>query len=203
MKTMFTTKICVIIAKFLLGLSVRTEEPLSKKQKIYFANHSSHIDTIAIFSALPGKERKKTKPVAAKDYWGKNKFITFIAEQGLNCVLIDRYDSKHALNPVMDEINKGNSLIIFPEGTRGETETPSNFKSGIYHIYKKYPDIEFIPIYLENLHRAMPKGKFLPLPVLCNIKFGKALEYKENETKEEFLKKAHDSIIRLKGDFHE
>lgn len=198
MPTMFTTKVMVGIAKFLLGLSVRTEVPLSNKQKVYFANHSSHIDTIAIFSALPPRERKQTKPVAAKDYWGKNKFIRFIAEQGLNCVLIERYNAKNSLEPVLQQLDIGKSLILFPEGTRGDSETPSHFKSGIYHIYKDHPEIDFIPVYLNNLHRAMRKGKFLPLPVLCNVRLGKPLEYVENESKDEFLNRAYQSLIGLK-----
>lgn len=197
---MITSRVLVGLAKLLLGVSGRWIDPkITFKQRIYFANHTSHADTIAILAALPPEMRKNTRPVAALDYWGKNKFLSFFCRNGLNAILINRKASGHldVLQPLHDALNLGESLIIFPEGTRSNQALPSEFKSGIYHLAQKHKNVELVPVYLENIYRCMPKGTKFPLPLICTVRFGEALPKVETETKEEFLKRAHSAVIGL------
>ena len=134
------------------------------RQRIYFANHTSHIDTVALWSALPPDLRAKTRTAAAADYWGSSALKRTIALQALNAVLIDRKRADpeaDPLRPLYDVLEAGQSIIIFPEGTRGPERLPAPFKSGLYHLAQRFPDVELIPVYLDNLHRSMPKGTFL------------------------------------------
>lgn len=177
-----------------LGASVRPN------QRIYFANHTSHIDTLALWSALPMAMREKTHAVAAQDYWG-NGFKHYIATKALRAILIDR-SGKHQsdpLQPLREMLDKGESLIIFPEGTRGTDPIPANFKSGLYHLAKQYPQVELIPVYLENLHRTMPKGAFIPIPFSCTVRFGAPMQMTSDEPKDTFLARARDAVIALSG----
>ena len=132
-------------------------------QRIYFANHSSHMDTIALWSALPPPLRARTRPVAAADYWGKGSIKRYIVLQALNAVLIERSHGDtdaNPLEPLFAALDQGDSLIIFPEGTRQFQPLPGPFKSGLFHLAEHYPKVELVPVYLENMHRSMPKGTF-------------------------------------------
>lgn len=167
-------------------------------QRIYFANHSSHIDTIALWSALPPDLRARTRPVAAADYWGSSRLKRYVVLQWLNAVLIKRSrtdPNDNPLEPLFDALDQGDSLIIFPEGTRQHQALPGPFKSGLFHLAERYPQVELIPVYLENLHRAMPKGTFLPVPITCTVRFGAPLKRLANEDKQAFLDRARDAVI--------
>ncbi len=167
-------------------------------QRIYFANHSSHIDTVALWSALPLELRVRTRPVAAADYWGTGRFKRYVALQGLNAVLINRSrtePSANPLTPLFEALDQGDSLIIFPEGTRQLQALPGTFKSGLFHLAECYPHVELIPVYLENLHRCMPKGTFFPVPIICTVRFATPLERIANEDKQAFLTRARDAVI--------
>jgi len=169
-------------------------------QRIYFANHTSHIDTVALWSALPPNLRAKSRPAAAADYWGSSALKRYIALKGLNAVLIDRKRSDpHAdpLRPLYEALERGESIIIFPEGTRRAQPLPGPFKSGLYHLAQRFPDVELIPVYLENLHRSMPKGTFFPVPLICAVRFGAPLWRLAGEEKSAFLERARDAVIGL------
>jgi len=99
------------------------------------------------------------------------------------------------LQPLYDTLAKGDSLIIFPEGTRNKDVIPQPFKSGIYHLAKRFPTVEFIPVYLENLSRIMPKGEFWPVPLACTARFGVPFYLQEGEDKELFLERARQGVI--------
>ena len=172
----------------------------TKKQAIYFANHSSHIDTVALWSALPPAQRSRTRPVAALDYWGRSRMRRYIALKGLNAVLIDRTHQtiqSDPLQPLSDALRQGDSLIIFPEGTRQTDPVPGAFKSGLYHLSQAFPEVELVPVYLENLHRSMPKGYSVPVPMICTVRFGLPIEHKISEKKEDFLNRARQAVIDL------
>jgi len=169
-------------------------------QRIYFANHTSHIDTLAIWSALPPQLRATTRPVAAKDYWGKGLLRRYIANQGLHVVLIERAKEGRQgdpLQPLVDALEQGESLIIFPEGTRGTAALPAAFKSGLYHLAQRFPAVELVPVYLENLHRSMPKGTIMPVPLICTVRFGTPVAPVAGEAKEAFLARARDAVVVL------
>ena len=169
-------------------------------QRIYFANHTSHIDTLAIWSALPPQLRATTRPVAAKDYWDKGLLRRYIANKGLHVVLIERAKEGRQgdpLQPLADALEQGESLIIFPEGTRGTAALPAAFKSGLYHLAQRFPAVELVPVYLENLHRSMPKGTIMPVPLICTVRFGTPVARIPDEPKETFLARARDAVVAL------
>ena len=170
-----------------------------KKQRIYFANHTSHIDTIALWSALPRELREATRPVAAKDYWGRNWFRRYIAVKVLRAVLIDRQRGADGdpLQPMVTALKEGSSLIIFPEGTRAFERLPGQFKAGIFHLAKQFPEVELVPVYLENLHRSMPKGRLLPVPITCTVWFGAPISLQDGENKAAFLERSRQSVVEM------
>lgn len=168
-----------------------------EQQRIYFANHTSHLDTILLWAALPGPLRWATHPVAALDYWGSSRLKRFIAVKVLNAVLIDRAGCTDPLAPLRDVLAKGESLILFPEGTRNSGTLPGSFKSGLYHLAKAYPAAELVPVYLTNLARAYPKGAILPAPISCIATFGTALHLDRDEPRDAFLDRARQTVCAL------
>jgi 1-acyl-sn-glycerol-3-phosphate acyltransferase len=187
------------LTRFLVGGHARWEgcSPIAN-QRIYFANHASHLDTIILWASLPSELRHMTHPVAAADYWGSNALKRFIALKVLNVVLVDRGGgSKDALVPLKTELECGHSLIIFPEGTRRSEPLPGPFKSGLYWLAKEYPKVELVPVYLSNLARAYPKGAILPAPITCIASFGAPIALKRGEDKASFLKRAQAAVADL------
>lgn len=170
-----------------------------KRQRIYFANHGSHLDTVLITAALPPELRAVTHPVAARDYWGASALHRFLAIRCLNAVLIDRSGgSDDPLQPLMSPLEKGKSLIIFPEGTRGSGEI-GTFKSGLFRLATRFPHVELVPVYLANLNRVLPKGSMLLVPLLCTARFGAPLHIGDGEAKDGFLARARNALIALSG----
>jgi len=170
-------------------------------QRIYFANHTSHIDTMAIWAALPIRMRYRTHPVAARDYWGKG-IRRYFATKALRAVLIDRTrtdPNANPLAPLIEVLQRGESLIIFPEGTRGSSAIPAAFKSGLFHLAAQFANVQLVPVYLENLHRSLPKGAVLPIPVTCTVRFGAPISLAPQEPKEVFLERARAEVIKLAG----
>ena len=168
--------------------------------RIYYANHTSHMDTLALWCALPGDLRAKTRPVAASDYWSGPGLKSYIATRGFNALFIERNADRRErdpLAPLVEALQRGESLIIFPEGTRRAQALPSPFKSGIFHLAAKVPEAELIPVYLDNLYRSMPKGTLLPVPLTCSVRFGAPLERRPDESKDVFLDRARQAVVDL------
>ena len=169
-------------------------------QRIYFANHSSHGDFVLLWASLPPALRKLTRPVAGADYWQTSPMRRYIINRVFNGVLVDRERKDPAYNPLqpmLDALENGDSLIIFPEGTRNPDEGLLPFKSGIYHLMKSHPEVEVIPVWIANLNRVMPKGRVLPLPLLCTTSFGAPLCIEEGESKEQFLERSRAALLAL------
>ena len=162
-------------------------------QRVYFANHSSHLDAIVIWAALPPDVRAKTRMIAAKDYWDAGPIRRYIAKRLFNALLIDRENIGIRNTPVkimIDEIQDVYSIVMFPEGGRGAGESIGEFKSGLYYLAKKRPDLELIPVYLGNMSRILPRGKTLPVPMLSTVVFGPPIWLEEGEKKDAFLARA-------------
>lgn len=172
------------------------------KQRIYYANHNSHIDFILLWSSLPTTIRRKTKPVAASDYWLKDKFRRFLIQNTFNGVTIQRHreNNQDPLQPIKDALEQGFSIIFFPEGTRNLNDDVEllPFKSGLYNLHEQFPHIEIVPVWISNLKRVMPKGALVPLPLLSTVCFGCPLEQHFEMNKIEFLTYAQQELLRLK-----
>lgn len=197
-----TGTLLAAIAKFLSGASVRWIDCQPDTcQRVYFANHTSHLDALVVWAALPPDVRAVTRPVAAKDYWERGGIRRYLARNVFNALLIDRKEIKVHQSPVdlmIREIGDSKSLIVFPEGHRNTSPEMDEFKSGLYYLGKKRPDLELVPVYLDNMNRILPRGEFLPVPLLSCITFGPPIWLEKGEPKAEFLKRARDAVRRLK-----
>ena len=158
-----TVGVLAFVAKLLSGATTRwidcQPDPC---QRVYFANHTSHLDALVVWASLPPEVRNLTCPVAAKDYWDSGPVRRHIAKS-FNALLIDRKKIKVHNSPIdflLREIGQANSLIVFPEGGRNTTGEMGSFKSGLYHLGKKRPDMELVPVYIDNLNRVLPRGEF-------------------------------------------
>lgn len=200
-----TRALLVGIARFLSGASARWVDCQPDTcQRIYFANHTSHLDALVLWSALPTHVRDLTRPVAAKDYWDRGAFRRYLAEHVFNALLIDRQQIKVHQSPVdlmLKAIGDTYSLIVFPEGHRNTGADLDEFKSGLYYLAKKRPDLELVPVYLENLNRILPRGEYLPVPLLSCIRFGRPMWLETGESKQHFLDRARNSIRTLRDNF--
>ncbi|MDO5565565.1 MAG: lysophospholipid acyltransferase family protein [Planctomycetia bacterium] len=198
----FVKSFLILLARFLSGASVRWVESQPEPcQRVYFANHTSHLDAIVIWAALPENVREKTKMVAAKDYWDGGPIRRFVAKKVFKAILIDRKHVTKRNNPIyslLDEMGEDHSIIIFPEGGRSNDEQVHDFKSGLYYLAKKKPEIELIPVYLDNMNRILPRGMILPVPMLSRIVFGPPMWIEKTECKEAFLERAREAVLKLK-----
>jgi len=172
----------------------------SPTQRIYFANHSSHGDFVLLWASLPPNLRKITRPVAGADYWSTSAIRRYIISRLFKGVLIDRerkLPDSNPLKPILEALEAGDSLIIFPEGTRNLENGLLPFKNGLYHLAKSYSKVELIPVWIANLNRVMPKGRVLPLPLLCTTSFGEPLLLRADENKEDFLQRSRNALLAL------
>ena len=196
-----TVPVLVGLAKFFSGATLRwVDVQPDTCQRIYFANHTSHMDPLVLWCSLPSRVRELTRPVAAADYWEKGWLRRHLAKS-FHAILIDRKEIKIHNSPVhiiVKEIADKYSIIIFPEGGRNETGEVGEFKSGLYHLAKKRPDIELMPVYIDNLNRILPRGEVLPVPLLSSITIGPPIWLHQREPKEVFLARARDAVLRLR-----
>lgn len=172
------------------------------RQRVYFSNHTSNLDAVVIWAALPERLRSNTQPVAAHDYWSKGLIRPYLARRVFNAVLIARKNitvKNNPLTPMLAALDAGSSLIIFPEGGRMAGGEPGEFKSGIHHLASKRPDVEFVPVWIDNVNRVLPKGEFLPVPMLGSVTIGAPIAITVGETKDQFLARARTAVCALGG----
>lgn len=174
--------------------------PPQAEQRIYFANHQSHADLVMIWAALPHELRAITRPVAARDYWTKTPLRQWITTAVFNAVYVDRErkEDSDPLAPLEDALQRGDSIIIFPEGTRGSGDEPQPFKSGLYSLAMKFPDVVLVPAWIANIQRVMPKGEVVPVPILCSVTFGAPVRVEPGEERRAFLDRARAAVIALR-----
>lgn len=181
-------------------------DPHTSNQRIYFGNHSSHLDFIIIWSCLPPGERDQARPVAGRDYWTRGAVRRYLASRVFRAVLIQRRapdaaDARDAARLSVEhmarEMGTEDSLIVFPEGTRSRDGHVGPFKSGLYHLAHACPNAELVPVHLQNLNRILPKGEVLPVPMLSRVIFGPPLGFDAREDKHAFLERARAALVRL------
>lgn len=187
------------VAKVLTGVQARWSGCApAAAQRIYFANHTSHLDFILLWSALPSRLRVRTRPVAAADYWTSSALKRYLIQRVFRGVLVDRErKSADPLAPLRSALDAGDSLILFPEGTRNLGEELLPFKSGIYHLAESHPQAELVPVWLSNSQRVMPKGALLPVPLLCSVRFGTPCRCQPGEDKKAFLERLRTTLVEL------
>jgi 1-acyl-sn-glycerol-3-phosphate acyltransferase len=181
--------------------------PPKAEQRIYFANHQSHFDWVLIWAALPHDLRARTRPIAARDYWTATPFKHWLTREVFNAVYVSRTRTKDAshpgkededpLEPLVEALKNGDSLVIFPEGTRGNKGEPQAFKAGLYHLAEQFPEVQLIPTWIDNVQRVMPKGEVVPVPILCSVTFGAPTQLQPGEDKRDFLARTRQAVMAL------
>jgi 1-acyl-sn-glycerol-3-phosphate acyltransferase len=188
------------VVRLLTGAQARWQGcPPKAEQRIYFANHQSHADLVLIWAALPTALRSITRPIAAKDYWTASPLKRWITTAVFNAVYIERErkGDEDPLQPLIDALESGDSLILFPEGTRGFEELPQPFKSGLYNLAQRFPGVVLVPAWIHNVQRVIPKGEVIPVPMLCSVTFGSPMQLEAGESRAEFLVRAREAVISL------
>lgn len=178
----------------------------SEQLRVYFANHGSHLDFATLWAALPQAMRERTRPVAARDYWGRTRLTRATAIGLFNALLIAREGITRRDNPIEQmaaAMREGHSLILFPEGTRSLDGVVGAFKPGLYHLASKVPEAELVPVYLQNLNRILPKGHLLPIPLISSVVFGAPLRLEPEEKKPDFLKRTREAVLNLVPHAHQ
>ncbi len=175
---------------------------------LYFANHRSHGDFVLLWACLPPDLRARTRPVAGADYWNKSALRRFIAGRVFNAVLIDRTGQRDKTSSEGDPVEQiarvldaGDSVIFFPEGTRNETEEVLlPFKGGLHRLVRRCPQAQFTPVWIDNLHRVLPKGEVIPVPLACLVAFGRPLSQDTLALHERdaFLSAARTALLDLR-----
>ena len=196
--------VLAFLARLVSGVNARWLDcPLDSRPRIYFANHTSHLDFVVLWSVLPPPVRSRVRPVAGRDYWDRTPLRRYLVRRVFHAVLIDRpgrhFVGRGFLDPLLCELDLGHSLIVFPEGTRGSGGEVGPFKAGLYHVCRMRPGIEAVPVYLENLNRILPKGEFLPVPLLSRATFGPPVLLAPDEDKAGFLERARAAVRGLRG----
>jgi len=174
--------------------------PPKAEQRIYFANHQSHLDWVLIWAALPRDLRAQTRPIAARDYWTKTPFKQWLTGAVFNAVYVNRQrtDDQDPLEPLAQALQQGDSLVIFPEGTRSSSGETMPFKSGLFHLAEQFPGVQLIPAWIDNVQRVMPKGEVVPVPILCSVTFGAPLTLEPGEDKRAFLERARAAVLAVR-----
>lgn len=208
MKAIVLNWAAVAVSYFLLGLiRVLTGAqarwygcPPKAVQRIYFANHQSHADLVMIWAALPKELRHGTRAVAARDYWTQSPFKHWLTSAVFNVIYVSRERSaqEDPLEPLAEALQSGDSLILFPEGTRGHQEEPQAFKAGLYNLATRFPEVELVPAWIANVQRVMPKGEVVPVPVLCSVTFGAPMKLLPDEDRSAFLLRARAAVMALR-----
>src|SRR5438132_180604 len=167
-----------------IGLRVQGREQLPRSDPfILIANHSSHLDTVSLLSLFPLQRLRRLRPVAAADYFQRNKVISGLSTTLFNILPIRRKGLTPDTNPLplMEAaLRAGQSLIIFPEGTRGSGGEVAHFHSGAAHLIERCPDVPVVPAYLVNMGRSLPKGEWIPVPFFCEVRLGEPRTFQGN-----------------------
>ena len=197
----FAGYLLAFIARLITGAQGHWQGcPPKAEQRIYFANHQSHLDWVLIWAALPHDLRATTRPIAARDYWTSSPLKQWLTTEVFHAVYVNRArsDDQDPLEPLQQALANGDSLVIFPEGTRSHRGDPQAFKSGLYHLAEQFPGVQLIPAWIDNVQRVMPKGEVVPVPILCTVTFGTPINLEPGEDKRAFLDRARTAVLAVR-----
>jgi 1-acyl-sn-glycerol-3-phosphate acyltransferase len=184
-----------------IGLRVRGREHLRLEDPfVLVANHSSHLDTISLLSLFPLRRLRRMRPCAASDYFERNRAIAFLAHTFFNILPIARVDIRaedHPIRRMREALECGDSLLLFPEGTRGAGGEIGPLRAGVAYLSEQVGGLRVVPVWLENMGRALPKGEFLPVPFFCEVRFGTPLAL--SGTRQEMLESLRRALEDLRG----
>jgi 1-acyl-sn-glycerol-3-phosphate acyltransferase len=195
----------VVVARTMTKKSVRFLGRIDDaRQRIFFANHTSHLDFILIWSSLPRHVRERARPVAGRDYWERSRFRRYYVQRVFDAVLVDRSlladrngNAREAIEQMLEGLGDEYSLILFPEGTRGSGESIGQFRSGLYYLCRERPDVELVPVRIDGAHKVLPKGRFLPSPQESDLTFGPPMRLENGETRAAFIERARAALNAL------
>ena len=202
------SRVLAFVARLISGATARWSAPLDpRRQRVFFANHTSHLDFIIIWASLPPEMRATTRPVAGADYWGKGALRRFLATRVFNAILVERpapgaagssAAARQSIEAIAAGMDDACSIIVFPEGTRSLTGEVLPFKSGLFHLCGLKPGLELVPVYLANMNRILPKGEVLPVPLIGRVVVGAPMQLTPGEDKQAFLSRARDALLALR-----
>lgn len=195
----------VVVKPFMalfIGLRVRGREHLPHQDPfVLIANHSSHLDTVSLLHLFPLGRLARIRPVAAADYFAKNRAVYAISRACFNILPIARRDickENHPIEVMRGAILRGESLILFPEGTRGSGTEPGHFLPGIAHLADQVPGVPIVPAYLTNMGRSLPKGEYVPVPFFCEVRLGPPVH--PSGSREVMLDQLEAAVLALRED---
>jgi 1-acyl-sn-glycerol-3-phosphate acyltransferase len=198
-----TRAVLLALVRLLTGSQARWVGcPPMAEQRIYFANHQSHVDLLLIWSALPVELRESTRPIAARDYWTRTRLRHWLTSRIFNAIYVsrERIGDEDPLEPLASALANGDSIILFPEGTRGHAGEPQKFKAGLYNLTLQFPSVILVPAWINNVQHVLPKGEIVPVPFLCSVTFGAPIQVRVGETCQAFLERARKSVIELRDE---
>src|SRR5690625_265132 len=198
LRHLFFTCIIRPFIMIVLGLNVRRWENLPNKgPAVIVANHNSHLDTLVLMTLFRGKRIHSVRPIAAADYFLKNKFLAWFSLHMMHIIPLDRKPkTKEGLfHGVYEALDKNHIVILFPEGSRGEPEKVSRLKSGIYHLLKERPDVPIYPVFMHGLGKSLPKGERILVPFFCDVFVGDAFSW--HHDKRTFMQTLEEKMKQL------
>lgn len=190
-----------LLVLLVLGLNVRHRERLpAQGPAIIVANHNSHLDTLTLISLMPLSLLPKVRPVAALDYFMKTKFLAWFATRIIGILPIDRQGGGNPLAGPNAALKRGEILVLFPEGSRGEPEKLTEFKRGVALLVKENPDVPVIPVFMHGLGKSLPKGTWVIVPFICDIFIGERVAWTDDSKR--FMRDLRQAIDGLAAEGH-
>lgn len=191
------------LLSLLIGVNVFGRKNLPKTHPfIIVANHNSHLDALALMALFPLSQLHRVHPVAASDYFLSNPVLAWFSSTCLNILPIPRKNFTKRQNPktlMGEQLDRSHSLIIFPEGSRGEPEQPITFKSGIAHIIQRFPDVPVVPVCMRGMGRSLPRGELFIVPFFCDVFIGEPRTFQGD--RQALLTELEEAVWRLPGEY--
>lgn len=188
----------------IMGLNVRRRELLPVRgPAVVVANHNSHLDVLALMTLFPLRLLSKLRPVAASDYFLRNRLLAWFSLNIMGIIPIERQVCgvhKDPLAGVVEAIGRGEIVIVFPEGSRGDPERLGKFKNGVAHVARRCPEVPVYPVFLHGLGKALPRGEALLVPFFCDVFIGEPLFWESG--KEAFMTNLEARVAGLATEGH-